>query len=294
MWRIYRDSQFSHNTAVPVSGPKVVPVAEQSDLLRAHAKICGVNEKPEDIATNLERIRERIGRVASRSGRRAEEITLVAVSKTVPASRIREAFEVGIRHFGENRVQERESKSVLTAHLDATWHLIGNLQSNKVTRAMRLFHTVDSLDRIALAERLEQGKRDFNTENRESVEDADGGRVARGGRLRVLMEVRLDPGPSKAGADESQLPALVESVLRMPHLELCGLMGVPPYFDDVEKVRPYFRHLRELRDALRAQYGAEMLPVLSMGMSHDFEVAIEEGATEIRIGRALFGARGSA
>jgi hypothetical protein len=115
--------------------------------------------------------------------------------------------------------------------------------------------------------------------------------VAESGRLRVLIEVKLDPDAAKSGVSDEELPRLVEAVLRLPHLELRGLMGVPPYFEDAEKVRPYFRRLREMRDGLRVQLGGEILPVLSMGMSHDFEVAIEEGATEIRIGTALFGER---
>jgi pyridoxal phosphate enzyme (YggS family) len=242
---------------------------------------------------NLARVRERIERAASRTGRRAEDITLVGVSKTHPAGRIRELHEAGVRHFGENRVQEWESKQVSLADLDATWHLIGHLQSNKVARAARLFQTIDSVDSITLAERLDRAKKEFNTEGTEGTEKSEESEgVARGGRLRVLVEVRLDPSSSKSGVTDEELPRLVEAVLRLPHLELRGLMGVPPYFEDAEKARPYFRRLRELRDALRAQLGGEILPALSMGMSHDFEVAIEEGATEIRVGTALFGERG--
>ncbi len=234
-------------------------------------------------------------RAASRAGRRAEDITLIAASKMQPAGRIRELYEAGVRHFGENRVQERESKQASLADLDATWHLIGHLQSNKVARASRLFHTIDSVDRIALAERLDRTKRELNTESAESTESTEKSEnsrgVVRGGRIRVLIEVRLDPAAAKSGVSDGELPSLVEAVLRLPHLELRGLMGVPPYFEDAEKARPYFRRLRELRDALRAPLGGELLPVLSMGMSHDFEVAIEEGATEIRVGTALFGER---
>jgi len=231
-------------------------------------------------------------RAASRAGRRAEDITLIGVSKVHPAERIRELYEAGVRHFGENRVQEWESKRASLADLDATWHLIGHLQGNKVVRAARVFHMIDSVDSIALAERLERAKKEFNTEGTEGAEkseESDG--VAPGGRLRVLIEVRLDPTAAKSGVADAELPGLVDTVLRLPHLELRGLMGVPPYFEDVEKVRPYFRRLRELRDSLRVQFGGEILPVLSMGMSHDFEVAIEEGATEIRVGTALFGER---
>ena len=231
-------------------------------------------------------------RAAARGGRRAEDITLTGASKVHPAARIRELYEAGVRHFGENRVQEWESKRAFLADLDATWHLIGHLQSNKLARAVRLFHTIDSVDSIALAERLERAKKEFNTEGTEGAEKSEESEgVAPGGRLRVLIEVRLDPTAAKSGVADAELPGLVDTVLRLPHLELRGLMGVPPYFEDVEKVRPYFRRLRELRDSLRVQFGGEILPVLSMGMSHDLEVAIEEGATEIRVGTALFGER---
>jgi pyridoxal phosphate enzyme (YggS family) len=251
-----------------------------------------MNAASSDVAGNLARVRERVERAASRAGRRVEDITLVGVSKTHPAGRIRELHEAGVRHFGENRVQERESKQAPLADLDATWHLIGHLQSNKVGRAARLFQTIDSVDSVALAQRLDRTKKEFNTEGTESTEKREELRsTARAERLRVLLEVRLDPAAAKSGVTDEELPLLVDAVLRLPHLELHGLMGVPPYFEDAEKVRPYFRRLRELRDALRARLGGGILPVLSMGMSHDFEVAIEEGATEIRLGTALFGER---
>jgi pyridoxal phosphate enzyme (YggS family) len=241
-------------------------------------------------AANLARVRERIERAASRAGRKAEDITLIGVSKLHPAERIRELYDAGVRHFGENRVQEWESKRAALADLDATWHLIGHLQSNKATRAVRLFHRIDSVDSIALAERLEKAKKDFNTEGTEDTEKKEKS-VAPEMRLRVLVEVRLDPAAAKSGVSDDELPRLVETVLQLQHLDLRGLMGVPPYFEDAEKVRPFFRHLRELRDTLRSKFGGEILPDLSMGMSHDFEVAIEEGATEIRVGTALFGER---
>jgi PLP dependent protein len=241
-------------------------------------------------AANLARVRERIERAALRAGRASEDITLIAVSKFHSAERICALYETGLRHFGENRVQEREAKRAALADLDATWHLIGHLQSNKVARAVKLFHTIDSVDSVAMAERLERARKDFNTEDTEGTEKEEKS-VAREIRLRLLLEVKLDPTTAKSGVSDDELPALVEAVLRLPHLDLRGLMGVPPYFEDPEKVRPFFRHLRELRDTLRSRYGGEILPVLSMGMSHDFEVAIEEGATEIRVGTALFGQR---
>jgi pyridoxal phosphate enzyme (YggS family) len=243
-----------------------------------------------EIAWNLARVRERIESAAARSGRAAEEITLIAVSKTYSAARIQELFRLGVRHFGENRVQEWESKRVSLAGLDAVWHMIGHVQSNKCARVVRMFNSVDAVDSVQVAERLERAKKDFNAENTEGIENRQGGENE-SQRLSVSIEVKLDPGLAKSGVRAEELPGLVESVLQLPHLELRGLMGVPPYFDNPEEARPFFRRLRELRDAIRVNAGREALPVLSMGMSHDFEVAIEEGATEIRVGTALFGER---
>ena len=223
---------------------------------------------------NLLRIQERIATAAARAGRRGEEITLIAVSKTHPASAIHEAYEAGVRHFGENRVQEWEGKRAETEGLAATWHLIGHLQSNKAARAAKLFHTVDSVDDFAIAQRLDRAWAESGVS----------------GRLRVLIEVRVAPEETKNGMEISELPALMEKFAEMPRLELAGLMCIPPFLEDAERVRPYFRRLRELREDLAEKLGLA-LPVLSMGMSHDFEVAIEEGATEVRVGTAIFGAR---
>jgi len=229
------------------------------------------------IRENLERIRERVERAAGRAGRRAEEITLVAVSKTFPADAIRDAFEAGLRHFGENRVQEWESKHLSLSNLDATWHLIGHLQSNKAARAAHLFHSVDSVDSLALAQKLDRA---HSVPGERSVPQ----------RLRILIELRLAPEETKSGASEAELPALAEGVLALPRLELCGLMCIPPLLGDAGRTRPYFAKLREVRNSLANGLG-RALPVLSLGMSQDFEVAIEEGATEIRVGTALFGSR---
>jgi PLP dependent protein len=234
-----------------------------------------------EITDNLARVRERIDIAASRAGRRAGEITLIAVSKTHSARKIQELYEAGVRHFGENRVQERESKLAHLSGLQATWHMIGHVQKNKAARAAGLFDSVDTVDSVALAEKLDRARSDLTIEDLENSEK----------RLRVLIEVKLDPEPAKSGVDGRELPRLVEAILKMPRLELRGLMGVPPYFDNPEESRPHFRSLRELRDAVRTQMGAEVLPVLSMGMSHDLEIAIEEGATEVRVGTALFGER---
>lgn len=223
------------------------------------------------IAEHVARIRERIERAASRASRRPDEVTLVAVSKTIPAEGIQDAFSAGVRHFGESRTQEWEAKAPLLANLDATWHLVGHLQRNKAARALSLFHEIDSLDSLPLAEKLERGAGD-------------------GRRLPVLIEVRLDPAAKKAGCEPEELPRLAEGLLLMPHLELRGLMTVPPLVGEIEQARPYFRRLRELRDGLASQINLP-LPELSMGMSRDFEIAIEEGATQIRVGTAVFGAR---
>jgi PLP dependent protein len=223
---------------------------------------------------NLLRIQERIASAAARAGRRAEEITLVVVSKTHPARAIREAYEAGIRHFGENRVQEWEGKRGGTEGLAATWHLIGHLQSNKAARAAKLFHSVDSADDFAIAQRLDRARAEGDVS----------------GKLRVLIEVRVAPEETKSGVEISELPALVEKFAELPRLELAGLMCIPPFLEEAERVRPHFRRLRELREGLAKKLSLE-LPVLSMGMSHDFEVAIEEGATEVRVGTAIFGVR---
>ena len=225
-----------------------------------------------EIRANLERIRERIARAARRAERRPDEITLVAVSKTFPAEAIRIAYDAGLRHFGENRVQEWEGKQPKLTDLDATWHLIGHLQSNKARRAAYLFRRIDSLDDLALAKKL------------------DAAAAAEGKNLPVLIEVHLGEETSKSGAAPDDLAALAESIAPFAHLDLVGLMTIPPFSDEAERAGPFFRRLRELRDGVSARIGRK-LPVLSMGMSHDFEIAIEEGATEIRLGTALFGAR---
>lgn len=223
---------------------------------------------------NLLRIQERIAAAAQKAGRRGEEVTLIGVSKTHSAEMIRMACEAGVRHFGENRVQEWEGKRGRLEDLTATWHLIGHLQSNKAVRAARVFHCVDSVDDFALAQKLDKAWQDLGSAQ----------------RMRVLIEVRVAEEQTKSGASVAELSALADKVITLPRLELAGLMCIPPFLDDPEQVRPYFWRLRELRDDLAKRLGRE-LPVLSMGMSHDFDVAIEEGATEVRVGTALFGQR---
>jgi PLP dependent protein len=226
------------------------------------------------VKENLERVQERIAAAARKAGRRVEEITLIGVSKTHPADSIRSAYDAGLRHFGENRVQEWEGKRGGVEGLEATWHLIGHLQSNKATRAANLFHCVDSVDDFALAQRLDRARLESGSTD----------------RLRALIEVSVALEESKSGVSVAELPDLAEKIAMLPRLELAGLMCIPPFLNEVEAVRPYFRQLRELRDDLAVRVGRQ-LPVLSMGMSHDFEVAIEEGATEVRVGTALFGQR---
>jgi PLP dependent protein len=229
------------------------------------------------IANNLMRLHERIAVAAQRAGRPAEEITLIGVSKTHPADKIREAFGAGLRHFGENRVQEWEGKCTSLADLPATWHLIGHLQSNKAARAANAFTSIDSLDDWALAQRIDRAA----TEKPWAEP------------MRVLIEVHLGGEETKSGVAEAELPGLAERILQLENVHLAGLMCIPPFLEDPEEVRPHFARLRQLRDKLETQLGRR-LPVLSMGMSHDFETAIQEGATEVRVGTALFGTRQSA
>jgi PLP dependent protein len=228
----------------------------------------------EAIQKNVRELRERIAAAAAKAGRRAEEITLIGVSKTHSAEAIREAFAAGLRHFGENRVQEWEGKRAGVEDLPGHWHLIGHLQSNKAARAAKMFHSVDSVDDFALAQRLDRARAE----------------VPGQGTLRVLIEVRVAAEETKSGVEKEQLPELAEKICGLAQLELAGVMCIPPFLEDIEKVRPYFAQLRGLKERLETNLGRK-LPVLSMGMSQDFEVAIAEGATEVRVGTALFGAR---
>jgi len=221
------------------------------------------------VRERLAEIRSRIERAAERANRHPASVTLVAVTKVFPAAAIREAYEVGLREFGENYVQEFESKAPEVSDLaDARFHLIGHLQSNKARRAAELFQVIQTVDSLKLARRLDEAQ----------------GSIAGGRTLDVMIEVKLSAEQAKAGADPQELPELVDTLRASKNLKLLGLMTMPPWSDDAEQSRPYFRRLRELA-ALFA------LPHLSMGMSHDFEAAIEEGATHIRVGTALFGKR---
>ncbi len=222
------------------------------------------------LRARLEQVEARIAHAAQRAGRRREDIVLVAVTKLFPPAVIREAYALGLRHFGENYVQAFEAKlPVLSSLAGAQFHLIGHLQSNKARRAAQLFDVIETVDSLKLARRLEEVPAPL----RRAV-----------GRMPVMIEVKLSPEEAKSGATAEELPALVEALRACPSLELSGLMVMPAFSDDPEQSRPYFRRLRELARSFQ-------LPGLSMGMSHDLEVAIEEGATHLRVGTALFGPR---
>ena len=229
------------------------------------------------IAERVAAVRERIARAAERASRAPGEITLVAVSKTFPSDAVRRAFEVGVRHFGENRIQEAEAKVAEVRRLrdeGLQWHFIGHLQSNKARKAQALFDVIESVDSVDLAGRLARAA-------------SESGRV-----LRVLLQVDLAGEESKFGVPEASAKSALEQIRGLDGLRVEGLMTLPPYLDS-EEVRPYFRRLRVLRDeAMDAGvlHGSE----LSMGMSHDFEAAVEEGATIVRVGSAIFGQRTAA
>jgi pyridoxal phosphate enzyme (YggS family) len=233
------------------------------------------------IAENVVVVRKRIEAAARRAGRNADEIVMMGVSKTFPAEAISEAYAAGIRVFGENRVQEFAEKSALLARTendlhDAECHLIGHLQSNKVNKAAELFHAVDSVDSLRLAERLESAA------------------AAVGKKLEILIEINIGGEAAKSGLapKSSDLEQLLKAAPRLEHLQIRGLMTIPPFAENPEGSRPYFRKLRELRDKLRVRkLPGVVLDVLSMGMSHDFEVAIEEGSTCVRVGTGIFGVR---
>ena len=231
------------------------------------------------IASRRAEILQRIERAANRSGRDPRSVALLAVTKTHSAETVRAAARAGLTLFGENRVAEGATKieAVRAEFPDLTWRLIGPLQTNKAKTALQWFSTVETLDRERLAARLEA-------------------LVASGGELRrlsVLLEINVGEEASKAGASPEGAEALARAVLACPHLDLRGLMAVPPFGEDPELSRPHFRAMRQLRDRLADRVG-RALPELSIGMSHDFEVAVEEGATEVRVGTALFGARDAA
>jgi pyridoxal phosphate enzyme (YggS family) len=215
------------------------------------------------IASRLAALEERIHQTVIKAGRRREDVQLIAVSKTFPAEALEEAYRAGLRVFGENYIQEFESKKPqLRGMPDAEWHLIGHLQSNKARKAAELFQTVQTVDDLKLARRLNDT----------------------GTKLSVMIEVKLSGEDSKHGTAPENLAELAQAIRQLPNLTLTGLMTIPPWSQDPEMARPYFRRLRQLAESIQ-------VPHLSMGMSNDFVTAIEEGATHIRIGTALFGSR---
>ncbi|RUM44565.1 MAG: YggS family pyridoxal phosphate-dependent enzyme [Desulfurobacterium sp.] len=225
-----------------------------------------------EIARNVEEIKKKVVEACGRAGRDPQEVKVLAASKTRTPSEIREAFKAGVELFGENRVQEARDKIPALKELPVEWHLIGHLQTNKVKYAVKLFDVIETVDRKKLVDELEK-------------------RLSQLGKvMRVFIEVKLSPEETKHGCSPEEVESLARYVLAKEHLKLEGLMTVPPYLENPEDVRPYFRKLREIRDSLQDKLGIP-LPHLSMGMSHDFEVAIEEGATIVRIGTAIFGER---
>jgi len=229
------------------------------------------------IAQNLVQVRERINAAARRAGRRSEDIALMAVSKMFPAERIREAYDAGLRLFGESRVQELAGKIDSLSDLPAVeWHLIGHLQTNKATKAVELFASVDSVDSLRLAQKL----------------DASARQVSK--KIGVLIEINIGGEAAKSGLapGSRELEELLLGAHGLEYLEFRGLMAVPPFTDDPQEARPYFRRLRELRDQITARRLSGVdVGILSIGMSHDFEVAIEEGSNCVRVGTAIFGER---
>jgi pyridoxal phosphate enzyme (YggS family) len=228
-------------------------------------------------AENIAEVRERIAAAARREARNPEEITLMGVSKTFPVERVREAYAAGLRVFGESRVQEFARKAdALRDLLNTEWHLIGHLQTNKAAKATELFDAVDSVDSVRMAEKLNASA--------ESV----------GKTLSVLIEINVGGEKAKSGValNSGELEQILRNALRWDNLKINGLMTVPPYTEDPEGSRPYFRQLRQIRDSIAARALPQIsMAALSMGMSHDFEVAIEEGATCVRVGTAIFGER---
>jgi len=229
---------------------------------------------PTTIRESLQQVRDKLVEAARQASRKPEEILLIGVSKTHPADAIREAHDAGLRHFGENRVQEWEGKLSALADLPATWHLIGHLQSNKAARAAKAFHSIDSVDDWSLAQRLDRAQAEKESDK----------------KLRVLIEVQMGGEETKSGVSEADLPELAERVVTLAHLDFAGLMCIPPFRENPDEIRPFFATLRKLKELLESRVGRP-LPVLSMGMSHDFEAAILEGSTEVRIGTAIFGTR---
>lgn len=218
-----------------------------------------------EIQANIQRVQETVARACRRAGRSPDEVLLIAVSKTVDLERIRAAVAAGAKALGENRVQEARDKVEALGH-PVPWHLIGSLQTNKARDAVKVFDWIHSVDRLDLAKEIDRRAR------------------AAGRTVRALLQVNLGDEPQKGGAAPGEIKPLLDAIAGLANLRVHGLMAIPPAVENPEAARPYFRQLRELRDALGLEH-------LSMGMSADYEVAIEEGATMIRVGTSIFGAR---
>lgn len=231
------------------------------------------NNAEDMLASNIARVRATIAEAAERGGRSPENITLVAVSKTKPLDLVKIAYTMGITDFGENRVQDAQAKIADFHPQGLRWHMIGHVQSNKATKVATLFDCVQSVDSLHLAQLL----------NRYAAEQQK--------RLPVLLQVNISDEQSKEGMTLEETPALARQIVALPQLEVLGLMTIAPLVHDAEEVRPVFRHLRELRDRLREEVAESTWQHLSMGMTDDYAIAIEEGATIVRVGRAIFGER---
>jgi len=216
-----------------------------------------------DIAQNIAAIKKRVADACARAGRSPHEITVIAVTKTQPSPLVEAAYRAGMRHFGENRVQEAQGKLPGLSGMDATWHLIGHLQTNKVKSALALFDIIHSVDSIRLAQAISKQADKVTS---------------------VLLQVNVAREETKGGFSPEELPQALRTVTELPNIEVEGLMTIAPWLSDAQQVRPFFKRLKQLRDELGLNH-------LSMGMTDDFEVAIEEGATMVRIGRAIFGER---
>ncbi len=230
-------------------------------------------EIDEALKTRLARVKQRIREAAARSGRDPASVSLIAVSKTVPAQTIRKAVTAGVTLFGENYVQEAREKIESLRDCPLSWHFIGHLQSNKCKYAVRLFDLIHTVDSAKLADAL-----DRQAAKHDTVQP-------------VLIQVNISMEATKSGVSPDEAASLAKRVASKSHLQLKGLMTMPPFFDQPERARPYFAALRDLRDRLRNALGIKDLDELSMGMTGDFEVAVEEGATLVRIGTAIFGDR---
>ena len=228
---------------------------------------------PVDLKQRLENVKDQIRKAAIKCGRNPESIHLVAVSKTIPATRVNEAIEAGVTTLGENYVQEARKKFNVLGVYPVSWHFVGHLQSNKAKYAVRLFDLIHSVDTLKLARELNKQANKVN-----KIQD-------------ILVQINIGKEPSKSGSDIENAANLIRDIVLLENLSVKGLMAMPPFFNNPEKSRPYFIALRNLRDQIQKALPGVVLGELSMGMTGDFQVAVEEGATLVRIGTAIFGER---